>query len=212
MPPRRGGRKPKGRLPSKPPLVARLTRRHWPFLVAGGGMLVLSLVFPGGSIATPLNTLQGQLLGWTAPLLALWLTAVGVVLLSHHLRPDTGVPWRRAAGALAATLALVALAGLTSYVRPDPAADALAGGGGGQVGLALARLGGDALGLVGSAVLLALLLLVGVVLALEIPPAQLGRAAQWLAFALGRLGRQVARRLRRLRGAPLVTREPGLRQ
>src|SRR5579884_2001728 len=217
MPPRRGGRKPKGRLPSKPPLVARLTRRHWPFLVAvllvgGGGMLGLALVFPGGSIATPLNTLQGQLLGWTAPLLALWLTAVGVVLLSHHLRPDTGVPWRRAAGALAATLALVALAGLTSYVRPDPAADALAGGGGGQVGLALARLGGDALGLVGSAVLLALLLLVGVVLALEIPPAQLGRAAQWLAFALGRLGRQVARRLRRLRGAPLVTREPGLRQ
>src|SRR5918912_1512073 len=125
MPARREGRKPKGRPPPKPPLLSRLARQHWPFvaavlLVASGGVLGLALVFPGGSIATPLNALQGRLLGWTAALLALWLTAIGVVLLAHHLRPDTPVPWRRGAGALAASLALVALAGLTSYVSPEP--------------------------------------------------------------------------------------------
>src|SRR5947207_8696700 len=123
MPTRREGRKPARRPPTKPPLAERVLRAHWPMavavlLVGSGGVLGLALVFPGGSIATPLNLVQGRLLGWTAALLALWLTAVGVVLLSHHLRPDTRLPWRRAAGALLASAALVALAGLASFVHP----------------------------------------------------------------------------------------------
>src|SRR5438874_249654 len=144
MPTRREGRKPARRPPPKPSPAKRLLRAHWPMavavlLVGSGGVLGLALVFPGGSIATPLNLTQGRLLGWTAGLLALWLTAVGVVLLSHHLRPDTRLPWRRAVGALLASVALVALAGLASYVHPEAEAAAEGGHGGGLVGLALAR-------------------------------------------------------------------------
>src|SRR4051794_7687695 len=104
MPNRREGRAPARRAPAKPSPLARLATAHWPaalavLLVGGGGVLGLALVFPGGSIATPLNVWQRQLLGWTAPILALWLTASGVVLLTHHLRPDTPVPYWRATGA-----------------------------------------------------------------------------------------------------------------
>src|SRR5581483_6956047 len=219
MPARREGRKPtgrSGRSPSPPPLAARLARQHWPFavavlLVGAGGVLGLALIFPGGSIATPLNALQGRLLGWTAPLLALWLTTTGVILFAHHLRPDTRVPWQRGTGALITSVALVALAGLTSYGAPEPDADAAAGSGGGQVGLVLARLFGDALGPVGSGVLLALLLLGGVVVALEIPPARVVRAAEQLTYAVARLSRTAARRLRRP-VPPTVPSQPGLRQ
>jgi hypothetical protein len=214
MPTRREGRKPARRPPAKPSPVAGLLRAHWPMavavlLVGSGGVLGLALVFPGGSIATPLNVIQGHLLGWTAALLALWLTAVGVVLLSHHLRPDTHLPWRRAVGALLASVALVALAGLASYVDPEPEAVAAAGHGGGLVGLALARALAEALGSVGSGVLLALLALVGVVVALDIPPARLVAAAEALAFATGHLSRTIARRLRRPAALPPVLAEPG---
>src|SRR3954463_1724601 len=182
MPTRREGRKPARRPPPKPSPAERSLRGHWPMavavlLVGSGGVLGLALVFPGGSIATPLNLLQVRLLGWTAGLLGLWLTAAGVVLLLHHLRPDTRLPWRRAAGALLASVALVALAGLASYVHPEKAA-AEGIPGGGLVGLALARVLGDALGAAGSGVLLALLLLAGVLLMLEIPPARVAAAAE----------------------------------
>src|SRR5215207_8714224 len=73
---------------------------HWPWaaaliLVASGGVLGLALVFPGGSVATPLNAWQGRMLGWAAPLLACWLTAVGVAVLWRHLQPEVHLPWRR---------------------------------------------------------------------------------------------------------------------
>src|SRR5712692_8515824 len=94
----RGGRRarartwPLGRLLGSS--LLRLVRTQWPMalavlLVGGGGTLGLALVFPGGTIATPLNAWQGWLLGWTAPLLAAWLTAAGGTGLWRHMRPDT---------------------------------------------------------------------------------------------------------------------------
>ena len=59
--------------------------------------------------------------------------------------------------------------------------------------------------------LLALLLLGGVVLALEIPPTRVVRAAEQLTYAVARLSRTVARRLRRP-VPPTVPSQPGLRQ
>src|SRR3954466_11498929 len=101
MPTRREGRKPARRPPPKPSPAERSLRGHWPMavavlLVGSGGVLGLALVFPGGSEAPPLNLLQVRLLGWTAGLLGLSLPAAGVVLLLHHLRCDTRLPWRRA--------------------------------------------------------------------------------------------------------------------
>src|SRR5436190_1828927 len=215
MPTRREGRKPARRPQNEPSLAERMLRAHWPMVVAvwlvgSGGVLGLALIFPGGSIATPLNLTQGYLLGWTAGLLALWLTAVGVVLLSHHLRPDTHLPWRRAAGALLASVALVALAGLASYVHPEKAA-AEGIHGGGLIGLALARVLAEALGAAGSGVLLALLLLAGVLLLLEIPPARVVAATETLVVAAGRLARAIARRLRPPAPPPMLPAEPGFR-
>src|SRR4051812_34890283 len=114
MPGRRESRKAARQAPSASSPVAALVRQHWPAavavaLVGSGGVLGLALIFPGGSIATPLNQWQGRALGWTAPLLATWLTAIGVVLLAHHLRPETTMPWRRALGAAIASVTAIAL-------------------------------------------------------------------------------------------------------
>src|SRR5581483_6945656 len=109
---------------------------HWPMalavlLVGGGGVLGLALVFPGGSIATPLNAWERRALGWTAPLLAAWLTAGGVALLWWRLRPEGALPARRTAGAALASLTLIALGGLWTYLQGEPLAAAAGGQGGG---------------------------------------------------------------------------------
>src|SRR5262245_58030441 len=179
--------------------LLRLVRAQWPMalavmLVGGGGTLGLSLVFPGGTIATPLSTWQGRLLGWTAPLLAVWLTAAGGTVLWRHLRADTRVPWLRVAGAALASAAIVGLAGLASYAWPDELADP--GEGGGVLGLALARPLGDALGSVGAGVLLALALAAGVLVALHIPPTRLAHGVAQVAVATGRAGAALGRGLR----------------
>src|SRR4051812_44767815 len=114
MPARREGAKTVRRPPAKPrgsgglgrglATLASTVAPHWPWvlavlLVGSGGILGLALVFPGGSIATPLNVWQSQVLGWAAPLLAFWLTVFGVAVLWCHLQPEATLPLGRALGA-----------------------------------------------------------------------------------------------------------------
>jgi S-DNA-T family DNA segregation ATPase FtsK/SpoIIIE len=209
---RRAGRK---RARPIPPIGAALQRwaaASWPLglavlLVGSGGVLGLAVLFPGGSLATQLHEWQRRALGWTAPLLGLWLTAAGAAVLWWHLRPDTRLPPGRVVGAGAATVALLGLAGLYTRAQPEPAAAAQEGLGGGLVGWGLARLLAEALGPVGAGVVLAALLASGLLLALRVSPGDLVRAARLVGGAGRRLvattGR-LARAAGRLRGARLA--------
>jgi S-DNA-T family DNA segregation ATPase FtsK/SpoIIIE len=198
--------KPRPGLARERPLAAvwRRLALEWPWafavaLVGSGGVLGLALVFPGGAIATPLNVWQGRLLGWTAPLVALWLTAGGIAVLWCHLRPETRLPWRRLVGVTLLSGALPGLAGVATALQPDPLAAARAGFGGGVVGLAVARLLADAFGLVGAGVLLAAVAAAGVLLAAQLPPARLLAGARWIGGVSGRGARAVARLWQRWR-------------
>ena len=172
-PPRRPPAKPRGSGGLGKALAAlwRAASPHWPWLVAGtlvgsGGVLGLALVVREGTVATRLHDRQVELLGWTAPLLALWLTALGVAVLCCHLRPDSRLPWWRGLGAALVSAALVGLGGIASTFWPDAP-------GGGEAGLALVQPVVEAFGPLGTGALLGAALLLGVAVLLQVPPALL---------------------------------------
>src|SRR5579884_324125 len=184
MPPRRPGRKPPRRSPSHVAAVLHAAWARWPLalailLIGSGGVLGLALVFPGGRISLPLSGAQRSLLGWTAPLIAVWLTAAGALVLQRYLQPATRLPGRQLAGAGLASGGLVGLAGLISALRSD-GSEALDGGG--LLGWAIARALTDALGPISAGLLLAFTLLAGAALGLGIPPLALARRAWRLAL------------------------------
>jgi S-DNA-T family DNA segregation ATPase FtsK/SpoIIIE len=217
------------RLDAVPPALLHFTRAYGPTLlavlcVAGGAILGLALAFPGGSIAAPLNALQGWLLGWSAPLVAVWLVGSGLGILWWRLHPERPVPWRRLLGAVVATVALVALAGCVDQVPPEAVPDSPWPSGGGLVGLVMARTLAEALGAVAAAALVGLVLLAGALLLMELAPLHFARGVVRGVRAGVRGGVAVARtvtralawvgtRLRGLRRTPpaaLEAAEPGL--
>jgi DNA segregation ATPase FtsK/SpoIIIE, S-DNA-T family len=176
---------------------------QWPWgvatlLVGAGGLLGLALMFPGGSVARPLHDRQVELFGWTAPLLAFWLTVLGVAVLLRYLRPDAARPGWRGVGAALTSISPVGLGGITTGARPDAL-------GGGQVGLAFAQAVSDAFGVLGAGVLFALAALGGVLLALQVSPARLTYGLGQLVLGVACAVRGAALRLRALRDeAPVL--------
>ena len=146
-------------------------------LLAVGMVTLLSLLsVTHGALSDRWANLLRQLFGWGAYTVALGLGAVGVALLLHSLRGVQEMPWERVIGAellLAATLALLHLL----FTGRDPFQLAQEGGGGGYVGWAISHLLITALGPMTTALLLAVIGLVGLVWALRLSPRQLAQRA-----------------------------------
>jgi S-DNA-T family DNA segregation ATPase FtsK/SpoIIIE len=208
MPPRRPGRKVPRHAPSRAAAILQAARARWPLalavlLLGSGGILGLALVFPGGRVSLPLSSAQRFLLGWTAPLIAVWLTAAGALVLQRYLQPATRLPSRQLAGGGLASGGLVGLAGLVSALRSD-GPEALAGGG--LLGWAIARALTDALGPIAAGLLLAFALLAGIALGLGIPPLALARRAWQLAHRGSMLAAAAVQRCRPAPVRPLARR------
>ena len=194
---RRAGRK-GARTASPLAPLQRLAVAYWPLavavlLVGSGGVFGLALLFPGGTLATPLHDWQQRALGWTAPLVALWLSAAGGAVLWWHLRPTDPLPLLRVVGTAGMSLALIGLAGLYTQAQPDPVAAVRQGVGGGLVGLGLARLLVEAIGGVATGVLLVALLAGSTALALRLAPHQIARGLRASGAMAWRLVQATAR-------------------
>jgi S-DNA-T family DNA segregation ATPase FtsK/SpoIIIE len=179
MPPRRPGRRVPRHAPSRAAAILHAARARWPLalavlLLGSGGILGLALVFPSGRVSLPLSSAQRFLLGWTAPLIAVWLTVAGALVLQRYLQPATRLPSRQLVGGGLASGGLVGLAGLVSMLRSD-GPEALDSGG--LLGWAIARALTDALGPLAAGLLLALALLAGIALGCGVSPLALVRRA-----------------------------------
>lgn len=169
--------------------------------MALGLLVLLSLTLPGGRISAPLRDGARFLFGWGAFLIAFWLIGGGLWGLTTRLRPTALPSPTRVIGAVGSSLGLL---GLLHVIARGPSAP-----GGGFVGYAVAAGLSDFVGSPVAVLLLALTLVAGVLLALNVGPLYAGAVTLaavvvcWRALlATYRRFRGPALRINRVRPSP----------
>ncbi len=184
------------RKPAGEPFIARLLYRYGPdvaglILIAFSLIGLLALFRPEGLVAEPLGLTFRRVFGWLATLMLLWCGSLGVLILSHRVRPGPW-PWDRIAGATFATLSLLTLAELESRRRGAPDQT-----GGGMIGEAIASALVSWFGTPSTVILLLIIFTVTTMVVVHLSPAQAARILAWNVHWALVCGRAVRAKVRR---------------